>query len=253
MMQKKLRPPFKVNGSKHYLAGWIVKHFPANYKELDYIEPFAGAASVLLTKDMPVNDKIEVLNDSDLGIVQIFRALRDEPEPFIKRLKTITYSDRVFERELTRSEFEDYLDHAIREFVIRRMSRAGEMKAFAWSDRERGGHPSEINAWKTILEELPFVSDRLKSVRLMNKNGHEVIRSFSDENTFCYCDPSPMEDNEGNIKIHHELWQIVSSFSGKVMVSGQPCSLYNRLYKGWNKVSNKDGRKAKPDVLWMNY
>jgi len=252
-MVKKLRPPFKVNGYKHYLAGWIVKNFPKNYQELDYIEPYAGAASVLLTKDRSTADKIEALNDSDLGIIQILRALRDDPDCFVKRLKHTTYSEKVFQRELARTEFEDYIDHALREFIIRRMSRGGEMTVFAWSERKRGGQPSEINAWKTILEEIPTIASRLKNVRLLNKDGHEVIRSFNDENTLCYCDPPAFENNEASIRTHHELWQVLNGFGGKVILSGTQNSFYNRLYKGWNKISNKDGRKAKPDILWLNY
>lgn len=246
MSQKKLRPPFKVKGSRHYLSAWVVEHFPENYRELDYVEPFAGVASVLLTKDRPVGERIEALNESELGIVQILRALRDEPDNFLQKLKGLSYSERSFKRELEKTTFEDYLDHAVRDFVVRRMSKDGEMKVFT-------GRSAEAKTWAAIVDDLHAVSARMKGVRLLNKPSTEVIRSFSDENALCYCDPPTWEDNESSIRVHHELWQILNSFAGKVLICGKSNSLYNRLYKGWNKVQNKDGRKAKPDVLWMNY
>ena len=80
LKKKRLRPAFKIHGGKYYLSSWVIEHFPKNYEEMDYVEPFAGAASVLLNKE---KSSLEAINDLNLGIVQIFRALRDEPEDFI--------------------------------------------------------------------------------------------------------------------------------------------------------------------------
>lgn len=267
---KKMRPPFKIHGGKFYLSSWIIKHFPEGYQEMDYLEPFAGALSVFLNKD---KSSTEYINDTNLGIIQIFRALRDEPKTFITRIKRTRYTERVFNRSVNREgkEFDDYMDHAINEFILRRMSRGGLKKAFGWSTRKRGGQPGDLNAWETIIEQLPLIADRLKNVQIFQKNAHYVIKAFNEENMLCYCDPpylpdvrtspSAYGDDEMSTDDHIALSQALLAFKGKVIISGYPSTLYNRIYGDWrcvkkkiaNHSSQQKTKKYKTECLWMNY
>ena len=143
-----LRPAFKCHGGKAYLKSFIIDAFPTDYEEMVYIEPFAGAASVLFNKKPGPE---EVLNDLHPGITAIFRAIRDQPGDFLKKLRRLTYSNETFNKALQRAEqpFPVKLDLAVNEYTLRRMSRGGMKKAFAWSDRLRGGQPGDVNAWET--------------------------------------------------------------------------------------------------------
>jgi DNA adenine methylase len=266
-----LRPAFKIHGGKRYLAPWVISLFPKDYQEYDYVEPFVGAGSVFLNKT-PAHKHIEVINDLDTGVVQIFRALRDEPDHFISRLKKITYSDRVFKRELKRQggEYEDYLDHAVSEFVVRRMSRGGLKKAFGWSDRQRGGQPGDVNAWKTIIQSLPLIADRLKDTRILNKDAMKVISAFDGDNVLFYVDPPyPHESRvstdaygfEMSNQDHARLAEELNKCRGKVVLSGYPCGLYDKLFEGWrcetkqvaNHSSQQKTKGLKVECCWMNF
>lgn len=266
-MSKRIRPPFKIHGGKYYLSKWVVEHFPEGYEAMDYIEPYIGAGSVILNKE---KSPLEVVNDINEGIVQIYRALRDEPKHFIRKLKYTTYSENVFNRELKRTEFEDYMDHAFNEFVLRRMSRGGLKKAFAWSDRQRGGQPGDVNAWNTILGILPEIAERLSEIHVFNKPALEIITSFDDENALCYCDPPYLTETRTSQKAyedemtdddHIELSKALNNFRGKVIISGYPSTLYNRLYQNWNMVekqianhaSQQKKKTTKTEVIWTNY
>lgn len=65
------RPVMRYFGGKWKLAPWITSHFPPHRI---YIEPFGGAASVLLQKQKAY---AEVYNDRDGEVVNVFRCLRD--------------------------------------------------------------------------------------------------------------------------------------------------------------------------------
>lgn len=267
-----MRPPFKIHGGKRYLADWIISLFPQDYETYDYIEPFIGAGSVFLNKNKAQEGRIEVINDINLGVCQIFRALRDEPEHFINRLKNITYSQRVFTRELKRQggHYEDYLDHAVNEFIVRRMSRGGLKKQFGWSERERGGQPGDVNAWKTIIKILPDIAKRVENVRIFNKPANKIISSFDTDKTLCVCDPPYLPstrvaknayEDEMTVKDHEKLAEELKKFRGKVILCGYPSATYDNLYEGWkchkkkiaNHASQQKSKEIKVECCWTNF
>jgi len=65
------RPVLRYHGGKWLLAPWIISHFGPHRV---YVEPFGGAASVLMRKK---RSPIEVYNDRWGTVVNVFRVLRD--------------------------------------------------------------------------------------------------------------------------------------------------------------------------------
>lgn len=59
-------------GGKNRLAPWIIRHFPAH---TCYVEPYSGSLGVLLNK---APAPVEICNDKDGEIVNLFRVLRSE-------------------------------------------------------------------------------------------------------------------------------------------------------------------------------
>ncbi len=269
--KKRLRPPVKTHGGKWYLAPWIIENFPEKYEELTYVEPMCAGASVFLNKNP---SKEEVLNDLDRGLTCVFKSLRDEPKEFIEKLKRIRYTERAFKMAIKKNEegFEDYLEHGVNEYMLRRMSRGGLKKAFAWSERTRGGKPGDVNAWKTMLKELPDVAERVKNSVILNTSAFEVFKVWDEEDTLWYLDPpylpNTREENSTNlyehemtVEDHINLLNLVKNARGKVIISGYSSPLYNRTLKGWKtkkkNVANNSGqgknKERRIEVLWMNY
>ena len=100
----KLKPIMKLNDSKSHLVPWILDKFPEGYRGMTYLEPFLGAGSVLLNKDPSVE---EVANDIDAVMVDLWRAVRDEPKEFVSKTKRMEYKESTFLRcqKSTSSDF----------------------------------------------------------------------------------------------------------------------------------------------------
>ncbi len=162
----KIRPAVKCHGGKFYLCHWIIEHFPPDYEKLTYIEPFCGAANTLMNKNIASEEGI---NDLDPSIVTMLRVIRDQCEDFLEKLKKVKYTQKTFDIAQEQKTITNDLDKAVNEFILRRMSRGGLKKSFAWSKRTRGGKPGDVNAWDTIIKLLPDIAKRLEKVYIFNK------------------------------------------------------------------------------------
>lgn len=265
-----LRPPFKCHGGKAYLKNWVIDNFPQDYEEMTYVEPYAGAASVLLNKKP---SKEEAINDLHAGIIEIFKAIRDDADEFAKRLKKLSYTQRTFDRALKDSAgpFDQKIDMAINEYVLRRMSRGGMKKAFAWSERLRGGQPGDVNAWKTALKMMSSLSERLQNVYIFNKPAVEVIKAFNKPNTLLYVDPPYLHSTRAAKKVyekcemteddHKKLCEALVNFKGKVLISGYDSELYDSYFVNWQKMfrdivnhsSQGKTKEYKREIIWKNF
>jgi len=253
------------------LCNWVIENFPKEYEELSYCEPFCAGASVFLNKD-PSSE--EIIGDIDKGVVCVFKALRDEPKEFLTRIKRTRYTERAFKMAQNRSEseFDDYIDQAINEYVLRRMSRGGLKKAFAWSDRERGGKPGDVNAWETMIDQLPSIAERVKNTTILNKNFIEVFKVCDEENTLFYLDPpylhstrtegsTDLYENEMTVEDHINMLHLAKNARGKVIISGYASPLYNRNLEGWkckkknvaNHSSQSKTKKRRVECIWINF
>lgn len=246
---KTIKPVFKCHGEKASLIQWIISHLPENYEEMTYVEPFCGGANIFLNKN---KSKVEIINDIDVNVTKTYQALRDEPKEFIRRLNLCKYCEETFLRAEKKTQFNDYLDEAINEFILRKMSRGELKKIFTTKQTDC--------EWENTVKALPELSSRLHGVYVLNKQALDVMKAFDSEDTVFYCNPPYLHEakisktvysSEMPTENHIELAHALNNMSGKIMISGLSSPLYNRLYKGWNV----DKKKISSDVefLWKNF
>src|SRR6266571_3787824 len=90
-MQKR-KAAFPWRGGKFHLAPSIAKLLPPHRI---YVEVFGGAASVLLAKKP---SQIEVYNDRDGALVNLFEVLRNHPLLFLERCNFLLYSRHLYQQ-----------------------------------------------------------------------------------------------------------------------------------------------------------
>lgn len=262
-----VRPPVKWHGGKRYLAARIVSFFPLHRV---YLEPFGGGASVLLNKK-PVD--VETYNDLDHRITRLFRVLRDEGDAFLSKVRFMPYSQVEFERAARYPHSATDVDHAVCDFVRWRQSFGGQGENWSYTTgRARGGMAGDVNAWWSAIEMLPQIIDRLRRVQIICQSAFDAIPRFDHKDGLIYCDPPYVHGTRarGCTNIYHaemsdddhqRLAELLRSCKARILLSGYPSALYDRLYRDWNRVdfnmpNHAAGGKKKAretERLWMNF
>lgn len=247
------RPVIKITNDKWSLKDWIISNFPEGYEEMTYVEPYGGTVDLLFTKK---KSKFEIINDQNLEIINIYRAIRDESAELIKRINSLKCTPESFDKVIKKQQFEDYLDQATNDLILRKLSKGGLKQKFQ--------KPSNLESWKSSVKSLAEYSTRIKDVYITNKQALDIIHAFNTKDSLIYCDPPYLHENKVSKSVyssemtpecHMKLYHVLQDFKGKVILSGCTSPLYNRLYKNWNiekKRIDKDKSKQ-TEIIWKNF
>lgn len=279
---KRVKPPLKWHGGKHYLAKKIIEQFPPH---IHYVEPYFGGGAVLLQKPVDwIMGCSEVVNDIDGELANFWTCLR-EPEAFaeMQRLSEATaFDESVFnlpakfenDPEVNFFSGDTAVLRAWRFFIRYRQSRQGLGKDFATlsRNRTRGGMNEQVSSWLTAVDGLPAVHERLKRVVILNQDALQVIKSQDGPNTLFYLDPPYLHEtrvakdtyqHEVDHEHHQKLLATLGVIEGKFILSGYPHPEYNYAQTTYrwrrvdieidNKASSKKTKDKKIECLWMNY
>ena len=264
------RPVLRWHGGKWRLAPWIIGHFPPHRV---YVEPFGGAASVLLRK---LRSYGEVYNDLDECVVNLFRVLRspDQAQSLLDLLTLTPFARAEFEGAYERSD--DPVEEA-RRLIIRSFMGFGsdghnrEVKTGFRANSNRSGSTPALD-WRNYPQALKSIVDRLSGVVIERRDAIEVMGQHDGPKTLFYVDPPYMPETRsdksrrGKIRYHayaHEmsanehrgLLEAIGTLQGMVVLSGYPSPLYDGVLDGWRRIEKQtfaDGARPRTEVLWLN-
>ena len=221
----KLPPVLRYHGGKWRIADWVLAHFPAHSV---YVEPFGGAAGVLLNKE-PAG--AEVYNDLDGEIVNVFRVLRD-PESAKRLAHACSYTPYARE-EFNLSQCRAPILSS-RPAVRCRACQLWECRAICGRSGTRtytrpDGKHSTAKCWARIPV-IPAFSERFRNVIIENRPAIEV-EAYDTPDTLHYIDPPYLPEtrssgsngcyrHEMTLAQHEELLAGVRSLKGFVVISG---------------------------------
>lgn len=267
-MNSPTRPVLRYHGGKWLLAPWVIQHFPPHRI---YVEPFGGAASVLLRKDRAY---AEVYNDLDDDVVTLFRVLRERPADLVDALRLTPFSRT--EHVLASTLAEDPIERA-RRLVVRSFMGFGSnghnikrKTGFRANSSRSGTTPSRD--WHNYPDQLGEIVGRLRGVTIENRDAVEVMQAHDGGETLHYVDPpylpetrslknpydltyAGMYAHEMTAADHERLLSALRGLAGMVVLSGYPSPLYDDALAGWLRVDRKalaDGARERTEVLWIN-
>lgn len=266
-VQAPQRPVLRWFGGKWRIAPKIIDLLPPH---ATYVEPYGGAASVLLRKSRADH---EIYNDLDVEVVNLFRVLQDpaRTERLRGLLSVTPFARAEFEKAYipARDPVERARKLLIRSFMgvgsdsATRLGRSGFRRA-VYSEW-RAGSPAK--AWGGLAGILASVVERFRGVVIENRPALDVMSFFDGADTLHYVDPpylSSERTEPGRKNYRHELsdadhldlLSFLQTLRGMVVLSGYPSSVYDRtLGPGWRRVqlaARADRAAIRTEVVWVN-
>jgi len=218
---------------------------------------------------------IEIINDINEEIVNFYKQLRDHGDDLLLKIELTPYARA--ELQLSRMPVKGIsdLERARRFFITAMMAVNGSFGTakggFSISNSySRNGMEARVNRWHGVPEYLMKVVDRLRSVRVENKDAIALFEEFSNRPaTLVYLDPPYLGkrargyDHDANSEEFHEkLLTVVLKAKCMVFISGYESKLYNSLLTekaGWKKetlpaITKGNNGKCFPrsEVIWFN-
>jgi DNA adenine methylase len=257
-------PDLRYHGAKFRLAPWVMSFFP---EHSCYVEPFGGAAGVLLQKP---RSYAEVYNDLDGGIVNFFRVLRD---PGL-RARLI---EAVIMTPYARVEFDHAWEptddpvEAARRLAIRAQMGFGSAGASKGTtgfriDTKRD-YGTAQHLWATYSASIAAAGERMTGVVIENRDAVLVMRQHDASTTLHFVDPPYLAStrqtgrayrHEMDDEQHLNLLAALRELKGFVVLSGYSSDLYDEALPGWERHSTKArisagrGTALREECVWLN-
>lgn len=266
-------------GGKARLAPIIAEKMPAHRV---YVEPFGGAAGVLLAKQP---SEIEVYNDLNQGIVNLFRVVRnpEQCQKLIDLLELTPYArDEWRDCNKTWETETDPIEKARKFYVVLNQGFVGQPSGGSWSfgGSKKPNNNKAVTFYNGLLEIAP-VHKRFQNVLVENAPALNIMRQWDSTETMIYVDPPylPGTRNSKNNYSHElttndhiELLDWLLQAKSMIILSGYPSALYSEKLEanGWVREDFKciassslqsvgNGLKGKPakqaertECLWFN-
>jgi len=263
----KVKPTFGYYGSKLRIASNIVSLLPPHNA---WVEAFCGSCAVTLAKPPA---PIEIINDIDNQVINLFKQLRDNQDELCRLVALTPYA--LSEYLIARKHQECTPLEKARQFLVATMmavngANGGSGSGFSFSQSYcRGGKEARVSRWYNLPERIVPVVERLRSVRIENRDARELLEMFDKRPaTLIYLDPPYNIERTQRYSLdideqyHIELLTKCLTTKAMVLISGYENQLYNSILtneKGWEKraisaitkdTSGKEHNRT--EILWSN-
>jgi len=264
--QKRLAA-FPYRGEKFRLAPKLAELLPPHKI---YVEVFGGAASLLLAKP---RSRIEVYNDANGQLVNLFETVRKHPLLFLERCQFLHYSRELYTswKHQLAKDFEgsdvDSVEAAVRTAYSITSSFTGDpTKGWAF---DRSGSGGGANRWATIWDKVRFVSQRLQRVDIDHLDFRKCIEYWDTPGTLFFLDPPYYDVTSGGYygftsQDHKDLRDILGKTQGQWLLTYDDTPEIRQLYADFKirtissslssqKVGNGEKRIPLRQLLITNF
>lgn len=241
-------------GGKRRLAKPILEKFPAR---TCYVEAFCGAAAIFFCKEP---SKVEVLNDINGELVNLYRVVQHHLEEFVRQFKWALSSRQIFEWE-QRKDPETLTDiqRAARFFYLQKQAFGGLVEGQTFGTSTTSG--PRLNLLR-LEEDLSQAHLRLYGTLIENLTWQDVVRRYDRPHTLFYLDP-PYWETEGYgvafaFEEYERMAELARTIQGSMVISINDHPEIRRVFAGLRSedlgitytVGGGGGTEAKELLIW---
>lgn len=243
-------------GGKKALRKQIVEQFPEKGEFKRYIEVFGGAGWVLFSTDR--HAEMEVYNDVNGDLVNLFRCVKYHPEALQKELDYTLMSREQFFDAIDQKDVRGLTDiqRAARFWIMIKESFGTDTRSFRVSAKD-------IDSAKDYIT---TVSERLKRVVIENDDFERILKTYDKDSALFYLDP-PYYETEKYYPYrfmpddHVKLKQCLDKIKGKFILSYNDCEFIRELYAEYfiietdrtHNLIKQDKRPRYKELIIKNY
>ena len=247
---------FKYPGGKAKISSWVTSFFPRNRI---YVEPFGGAAGVLLNK---TPSPLEVYNDLNSDLVNFFSVLRDKEKAaeLIRRLRLTPYAREEYYSFYPMPEGDD-IERA-RALVVRAGMGIGPSGAISANFTGFAAETKKIKknakGFVNRVEKMSEIAERFRSVVIECRDALELIPRYDTPDTLWYMDPPYNCRYSFRYPATIDQEAMLGAFcevSGYVVLSGYMSELYADELAGWHvetRANHNFAHQVKKECLWLS-
>ena len=247
-------------GGKKALRDVIISNFPETPPKR-YIEVFGGAGWVLFRKEQ-ISGQMEVFNDRDSCLINLYRCIKYHPEELKRELEGILSSRELFydfkEQCFMRGMTD--IQRAARYFYLIKMSYGCKKDSFATRSKQMN----------RTLDRIKEVKDRLAGVIIENRDFEDIIKIYDRDEALFYFDP-PYYKTESYYKTygeilftkedHYRLKELLDNIKGKFILSYNDDMHIRNMYKEYtiieternNTLSSKCNSEKYREIIIKNF
>lgn len=216
-------------GGKKLLRSRILESFPKSETFSRYIEVFGGAGWVLFSSKR--HAKMEVYNDVNGNLVNLFRCAKHHPEALQKELEfTLMSREQFFDaKEQIEAKGLTDIQRAARFYILIKESFGTDIRTF-------GVRPKNM---ESAIDYISEVSKRLSMVVIENQDFERILKTYDKKDALFYLDPPYYETeqyypNRFMPGDHVRLKDALRKIKGKFLLSYNDCEYIRELYDGYN-------------------
>jgi len=216
-------------GGKRRLAAQILPIFPDH---TCYVEPFCGAAALFFLKEPT---KVEVLNDINGGLVNLYRVLQNHLDEFVRQFRWALASRQLFEwAKMTHPDTLTDIQRAARFFYLQKLAFGGKVDGQTFGTATSA--PARLNLLR-IEEDLSAAHLRLSGVTVENLPWDACFTRYDRPHTLVYMDP-PYWQTEGygvdfGLEQYARMAELMAGMKGKAVVSVNDVPAMRQAFAGF--------------------